>query len=162
MKTTITKSQKRLFILLAIVASYAVYDLLTSEPKNKKPATDKAVQSVDAQKAQDPSSAVSNVQSIPVNFPATGWKRDPFRRDKENISRANLNKVIESLLSQRPGNLHLTAISKNGNQSYALINDQILSVGEIIDGYRVAEIRAANVVLKKNDHSFTLVLPEEE
>lgn len=161
MKTAITKSQKRLFILLAVVASYAVYDLLTSEPKNRKSGTDKAVQSA-TQNTQDPSSAVSNARSIPVDFPATGWKRDPFRRDKENISRDNLNKVIEFLMSQRPGNLHLTAISKNGNQSYALINDQILSVGEIINGYRVVDIRAANVVLKKNDLSFTLVLPEDE
>ena len=161
MKTAITKSQKRLFILLAVVASYAVYDLLTSEPKNRKSGTDKAVQSA-TQNTQDPSSAVSKARSIPVDFPATGWKRDPFRRDKENISRDNLNKVIESLMSQRPGILHLTAISKNGNQSYALINVQILSVGEIINGYRVVDIRAANVVLKKNDHSFTLVLPEDE
>lgn len=161
MKTTITKSQKRLFVVLAIVASYAAYDLVTAEPRNKKTAPEN-VSETNGNQAQETISAVSNAATVSVSFPLSGWRRDPFRKEKESFSGLSLHKVVESFLTKAPAPMYLTAISQNGARSYALINDQILSVGEKINGYKIVEIGAAKVVLRKNEHSFTLTLPDEE
>lgn len=159
--TTLNKSQKRLFVVLALVASYAVYDLATGKPKQVKSAVENTSSSETTKPEQASLTGASGQTSIPVNFPISEWRRDPFRKQKE-ITSQNLNKAIESLLVSKPGNLHLTAISKKGNKSYALINEQILTEGEALNGYRVVAIQANQVILRKNDFSFTLTLPEDE
>ncbi|MBL7996804.1 hypothetical protein JNM05_15665 [bacterium] len=162
-KTAITKSQKRLFIVLAIVASYAVFDLATAEPKQKKAVNPASPNTPAAEAEQAPASIVSqDQQAVHVNFPASEWKRDPFRKQAEKWTAFGLDRVVETLLAPKLGNLHLTAVSKSGNKSYAIINDHIVSVGELMNGYKIVDINATQVILKKNDHSFTLTLPDDE
>lgn len=150
-------------MLLAIVGAYAVYDLSTAKPKPVK-FTDEATSKTKTDQTEPISeSAISNVRStVQVSFPVSEWRRDPFRRQVERMTSFNLNKVVETILVPKLGNLHLTAISQNGNKSYALINDQILTLGEVMNGFKIVDIQATQVILKKNDFSFTLTLPEED
>lgn len=157
-----TKSQKRLFLILAIVVSYAVYDLLTAQPKTKIASKQNSSQT-DESKLGDSGSSTAVVQSVvPVSFPVSEWRRDPFRKKVVNPDPFNLSQVMGTILVPKLGNLRLTAISRNGNKSYALINDQIVSIGESMNGYKVVDIQSNQVILKKNDFSFTLTLPEDD
>jgi hypothetical protein len=157
----VSKSQKRLFIVLGLVAAYAVYDLTTS----KKPAEPASPQ------AETRPAAVAEAALIPVEAPVrprpitatfTAWKRDPFRGQISTGSRVNLEKVVESLLIPKMANFNLTAISKKGQSSFALINDQVVGVGDQINGFRVIEIRHDKVILQKNNFTFNVSLPDDE
>lgn len=48
-----------------------------------------------------------------------------------------------------------------GKRGYAFINDEIVSLGDIIADYKVMEVQKNRVLLKKGTESFYLVLPEE-
>jgi hypothetical protein len=59
-------------------------------------------------------------------------------------------------------NLMLKGVSiGKGRKSYAFINDEIVSVGDIIYGYKVTEVEKNKVLLQRGPESFYLVLPEE-
>ena len=73
----------------------------------------------------------------------------------------NVGKMIETMLMPKMANFELTAISRSGRQSFAVINDEIVGIGESVNGFRVIEILNNAVVLKKNDYSFTITLPDE-
>jgi type II secretory pathway component PulC len=154
----ISKSQKRLFLLLGIVAAYAAYDLSTAKARPAR--TER--ESIPAEtKTGAQIETVVNTQAQTV-FPSYDWRRDPFR--KNLIEKVVVHTIPSAPSDYAPGNahLHLTAISLSGARSYALINDQILSVGESVNGYKVTEIQSAKVVLNKNGYSFTLTLPEDQ
>lgn len=46
-------------------------------------------------------------------------------------------------------------------RNYALINDEIVGVGDVISGYEVMEVQRTKVLLKKGLETFYLTLPEE-
>ena len=77
------------------------------------------------------------------------WGRDPF-------SFANPKKI-------RTGrNLSLKGISLNEKgRGYAFINDEIVTVGDTISGYKVIEVKRDKVLLRKGEDSFYLGMPEE-
>lgn len=162
MAKPITKSQKRLFILLGLVAAYAVYDLTTGK---KETTTDKK-KSSDVQTAGIADSTIDVIESVmrprPLAASFGSWKRDPFRGQVSTGSRVNFEKVMESLLIPKMANFNLTAISRRGDASFALINDQVLGVGDQINGFRVIEIRSDKVVLQKNNFTFNVSLPDDE
>jgi len=160
LKQRITKSQKRLFVLLGLLAAYAIYDFATAKPKSK---SDKTVQNTQTEIQPEPGTMTQVVaSSVSPVIVFASWRRDPFRRNIEISSKMNLGKMVESLLIPKLGNFNLTAISRKGNKSYALINDQIVSIGDTVNGFRLVEIQSTKVILKKNDFTFTLSLPEEE
>lgn len=159
---TVSKSQKRLLVVLAIVAAYAMYDLTTPSSKSHK---------IESRPTEHPGSEVvgttaggstESTQTIQETAIPAMWRRDPFRRFSDISAATMVGQALQTILLPKLAGLHVTAISRDGEEAYALINDDILSVGESIQGYRVVEIRAAEVVLKKNDATFTLTLPEEE
>jgi hypothetical protein len=54
--------------------------------------------------------------------------------------------------------LVLNAISYNNGNSVVMINQKILSAGDMIEGYKVIRIEPTRVVLTKGDESKTLNL----
>lgn len=159
MSKPMSKSQKRLLIILALMASYAVYDRATARPKPMSPP--KEIVATGTITVPDQASGVRSVNPRPVTV-VTGWRRDPFRKYPEAASASFIGKALQKILLPKLTDLELTAISHDGRQAYALINDQIVTAGESIHGYRVVDIRSTDVVLKKDDFTFTLSLPEEE
>jgi hypothetical protein len=82
----------------------------------------------------------------PKVLPPETWGADPFVRDWVMV-----NELV---------NLKLKAITLGGERPYALINDQILQVGDEISGKRVAKIESDNVTLEQGGRTFTLLLGE--
>lgn len=74
------------------------------------------------------------------------WSSDPFVRDW--------------MLTNELANLNLKAITIGGSGSFALINDQILQEGDIINGKQIISIEPDNVVLEQGGRTFTLLLGE--
>ncbi len=81
----------------------------------------------------------------PAKRPET-WGGDPFVRDW----------VMTSELAE----MNLSAITIGGDKAYALINNQILEVGDQISGKRIIEIQDEQVVLEQGGRTFTLLLGE--
>jgi len=77
------------------------------------------------------------------------WGRDPF-------SLANSKKVYKGR------NLSLKGVSLDENgKGYVFINDEIVTVGDTISGYKVIEVKRDKVLLRKGEDSFYLGMPEE-
>jgi len=79
------------------------------------------------------------------------WGRDPFYspEKKEVVYKENV--------------LSLKGISiGKDKEGFAFINNQIVTVGDIIGGYKVVEIEQDKVLLKKGGEKFYLTLPEEK
>lgn len=74
------------------------------------------------------------------------WGSDPFVRDW--------------MLVNELASLSLKAITLGGDQSYALINDQILQEGDEISGKRIVRIESDKVTLEQGGRTFTLLLGE--
>ncbi len=82
----------------------------------------------------------------PKVLPPETWGTDPFVRDWVMVNEL--------------ANLRLKAITLGGERPYALINDQILQIGDEISGKRVANIESDNVTLEQGGRTFTLLLGE--
>ncbi len=77
------------------------------------------------------------------------WGRDPFSRvaGKEMFTSATLE-------------LNGISFARN-KKSYVMINGEILTVGDMIFDYTVAEINKDRVLITRGDESFYLALPQE-
>jgi len=77
------------------------------------------------------------------------WGRDPFFFTK-------IKKVYKS------NTLVLKGISLGADgRGYAFINDKIVTVGEVINGYKVIEISKNKILLNKGGNNFYLGMAEE-
>ncbi len=74
------------------------------------------------------------------------WGRDPFFMD--------LNNLIE----QNMGDLTLNGIVSDKDNPYAIVNNDIVKLGDKINGMVVIEINEKNVVLEENGQKHTLEL----
>ena len=115
----------------------------------------KAAQSAAAAKVAKPAPAAKDASAKPAE--ATGaltpkvlrpetWVSDPFVRDWVMVNEL--------------ANLKLKAITLGGDHPYALINDQILQIGDEISGKKVVNIESDNVTLEQGGRTFTLLLGE--
>jgi hypothetical protein len=144
----LNKSQKRLFIILGLVLSYAVIDVIINMNQYKslyfgsgRESGQSANSLVKPKQKQD---IGTDIQSIEFD-----WKRDPFKSDRVLVknSRKKLSKA------QR---LFLNAITYSGSNSLVIINDQILRTGDKIGGYTVQKIYNDKVKLTKFGHTLFL------
>jgi len=101
-----------------------------------------------AVKAAEPEAPAPDNVSAMATAPAQpeSWGSDPFVRDW--------------MLVNELANLSLKAITLGGEQSYALINDQILQEGDQISGKRIVRIESDKVTLEQGGRTFTLLLGE--
>lgn len=60
--------------------------------------------------------------------------------------------------SRRQGPFHLTGISRSGSDWTAIINNELVRVGETVNGAEVKEIRAQEVILDFKGQALTLSL----
>jgi hypothetical protein len=94
--------------------------------------------------------AVAPLTQRDANAPAVSepivWGSDPFVRDW--------------MLMSEVANLNLRAITVTSSGASALINDQIVQVGDLISGKRVVSIEQDRVTLEQGGRTFTLTLGE--
>lgn len=108
-----------------------------------------------AMQSREDASSIPEDVTLPQNTPQkivipleedVVWGSDPFVRDW--------------VLSTEVANLNLRAITITTTGASALINDQILQVGDEISNKRVVEIKEDQVTLEQGGRTFTLTLGE--
>jgi len=143
----LTKSQKRLFIVLAIILSYAVTDFFINKEHYIR------FYFTENGKTGEPGTPLVNEKTQIVNSPETKirleWKRNPFREIGKNPA-AKIKKP-----SAGP-KLVLQAITCSDKNSFVMINDLILKEGEFIAGYQISKIFPNRVRLTENGKSLYL------
>ncbi len=145
----ITKSQKRLLILLGIVLAYAIFDFTSNMDTYLAVYAGKKVVAKTKEKA---SSADKPKQTSVKRQTAylEKWGRDPFYK------RVVQKKSKQVKRKKRAIHFILQAISMKDNNSIAIINDKIVKLGDIISGYTLKKIKKKRVVL--SDGKKTLIL----
>ena len=147
----VTKSQKRLFIVLGIVVAYAAYDFVSNkEDYDKMYAGKKEV--VVKTNPNDKLLIKAVQQTRQINDIDMDFKRDPFFRDDID------KKIIKYKRHSKPkaSALKLQAITYSGDNSFVMINDLILTKGEMVEGYIIEQIEKTRVRLTKNGKSIYL------
>ncbi len=80
------------------------------------------------------------------------WRRDPFIG-------AFTEDLLDSLgFHQKVQPYVLKAISWKNNEAYVLINDNILKVGDTVDGLTLVAVDGNRVICEKNRRKFSLIL----
>ena len=149
--------RQRILVLLGIaVAVLALYTFAFRPQPELKGVSAAAAEATGAKaKAVQPAPTATDTAAKPAEItgaltpkvlPPETWGADPFVRDWVMV-----NELV---------NLKLKAITLGGERPYALINDQILQVGDEISGKRVAKIESDNVTLEQGGRTFTLLLGE--
>jgi hypothetical protein len=147
--------RQRILILLGIaVAVLALYTFVLRPQPELKGMSAAATEATGA-KAVQPAPSATDAAAKPAAatgaltprvLPPETWGADPFVRDWVMVNEL--------------ANLRLKAITLGGDRPYALINDQILQIGDEISGKRVAKIESDNVTLEQGGRTFTLLLGE--
>jgi len=148
----VTKSQKRLFIILGLVVAYAIYDFSSNADTYKR------FYSTDEESYYE--EPIDNSVSLPeqtedakteVHYNAE-WGRDPFYISGYSKGKTSKKKSRKSI------KLSLHAISYNGDSYVALINNKIIKKGDMIAGYTVNKITDAAVYLSSEKKKIVLKL----
>ncbi len=145
---SLTPGQKRLFILLAIVLAYAIFDFVKNKDQylgfygKKETAEVKAERS-----AQADSLRTALVRRVYQK----GWGGDPFyvKLPPRKVKKRPVRKART---------FRLKAISFSGESAVAMINNQIVTVGDWIGGYKVLKIEPGRVILGKGSEAKVLTL----
>jgi len=149
--------RQRILILLGIaVAVLALYTFVLRPQPELKGVSAAAAEATGAKTgAVQPAPTATDAAAKPAAatgaltpkvLPPETWGADPFVRDWVMVNEL--------------ANLRLKAITLGGDRPYALINDQILQIGDEISGKRVAKIESDNVTLEQGGRTFTLLLGE--
>lgn len=165
----LTKSQKVIFAILAVVALYAVYDLILapSKPKDVKAR-------VEADNRQAMKELVSSTTArIPLTvLPAkydhlikraeTGWAKNPFI-ERTKYNELVLNRAGEGTAAKKVQFVYSGYVDL-GSQKIAIINQVDYSIDEHLetDGYILRKVLPNKVVIedKKTRHRFDVHLQE--
>lgn len=151
---------------VALVAALAVVLMMNLGKKKPRPAVrPSSVQVAETAPAAVPYNGPGNLGQPAVEIPALSdaksklqkeraskpWGRDPFVRVK----------TLEA--GSRTSSLELKGISiGQDKKGFALINQDIVRVGDKIEGCEVLAIEKNRVLLQKNGQNFYLKLPEEQ
>jgi len=149
--------RQRILVLLGIaVAVLALYTfVLRPQPEIRRLSAAAAEATGAKVKAVQPAPTAKDAAARPADaagaltpkvLPPETWGTDPFVRDWVMVNEL--------------ANLKLKAITLGGESPYALINDQILQVGDEISGKRIAGIESDYVTLEQGGRTFTLLLGE--
>jgi len=150
--SSLTKGQKRLLIVLAVVLAYGIFDVVSNKDsyfsyyKGKK----------NERKIEQSNMVASNVAEIKKTSATNAaylqaWGDDPFYNQRY-VRRA------ATVRAQSEVQLNLKAISYGNESSVVMINDRILTVGDVIHGYRITRIDPTRVLLIKDGENKILTI----
>ena len=145
----INKSQKRLLIILGIILVCTILDIIIN-PENY---TYYFGGEGEEQPFVEDSSFTVNVETkIEKTSYNKNWNKDPFS-PAVTVYRRSVSTKAGSLWQ-----LHLKAISYGGKKSAAIINGNILKIGDKILGYRIEQIKPDTVIVSRGKSKFKLTL----
>jgi hypothetical protein len=150
--SSLTKGQKRLLVVLAIVVAYGIFDVISNKDSyfgyyggNKKEKKIKPANVVDVNIPE-----IKKVSNRNAKYLRT-WGDDPFYNQRF------VRRKISHVPVQTKVQLNLKAISY-GENSVVMINDRVLMVGDVIEGYQIKKIEPGRVLLSKGSENKTLIL----
>ena len=155
------KQQKQYIMLGGLVLVLAVVVIFNFRPAPKKTVSGGSTAPQPAEAIKPPTRQVISTPSVAealatpkereeqMAIAEKDWGLDPFYHalSKDVYTGSNLMLKGVSIGKDKPG--------------YAFINDEIVSLGDIIYGYKVAEVQKNKVLLERGPESFYLVLPEQ-
>jgi hypothetical protein len=145
------KRQKNLVILLVVVIVIAAIDfVINMDDYLGFYGSDKEKTPVEVAKAKV--SEKSNTKSVFQHASAKEWGSDPFYDPANEVVKRVVKPQVKVIT------LTLKAISFSENMSVAMINNQVLSEGDTIEGYTVQKIELKQVTLIKDGQTKTLKL----
>lgn len=160
--------QKILLGILIIAGGYLLFDTfvrdksdtrtqenaqVTTTAKQPKPG---AAKQDNAPKTQV---ATAGTENWFPNFSQNSWGRDPFfypaRQKQVEINAGAASNVVENLAGSQ---FRLTGISRRGNDAFVIINNEVLKIGDVLEGARLLEIHSNSVVMENNSEKFVVAL----
>ncbi|MCM8778339.1 MAG: hypothetical protein NC898_03740 [Candidatus Omnitrophica bacterium] len=90
-------------------------------------------------------------KELEVYFAQLGLARNPFILD------GKISKWKETMEEKREG-LHLSAIVWDEIKPLAIINNQVVSVGENLENYEIISIEKDKVIVKKGEETIALTI----
>lgn len=157
------KQKQQLAVLAVLILVLVVFLVNTFMPKKKS-----AVPRVAAASASD-----NPVLNPPVTPALSASKADVGAKAsseelKTQQDKANMDWGMDPFFHSADKDVHqgsslaLKGISiGKGRRRYATINDQIVTIGDTLFGYRVEEIDRTRVLLKRGSERYYLVFPEQ-
>ena len=151
------KKRIELIITVALIVIFIfvlAVNLKPKKPKQKLPPSPKVSEkerSVPIPKKKIEKILRASPQEIEKqkNRAQLSWGRDPF------FSSFLVKKEVPKTTP-----LHLKGITiGKDKKGYAFINDEIVTIGDTIEGYQVIEIQKNKVILKRDNELFYLTLP---
>jgi len=139
-KPKLTKSQKILFIVLAIVLAYAIFDFITHKETYIGFYSGETGSSAEIDSSMQKANLDSTVDVLKMKL-TSHWGEDPFFVEPRPVVKKSSRK------KKREPIFILKAISFRPEGSVALINDRIIKEGDVIQGYKVIKISEKSVIL---------------
>lgn len=148
---SLSKGQKRLLFVLAIVMAYGIFDVVSNKDRYfsyygaRKPNKIQPNDAVNINVAEIQKTSNVNAKYLHA------WGDDPFYNQRFVHRRV----VRQRIPTETP--LNLKAISY-GENSVVMINDRVLMVGDVIQGYQIKRIEPRRVILSKGSETKILTL----
>ncbi len=148
--------QKREKILLGMMGAAVAIFLLNQFVLSKKPPVKSPALVKKPSMVGDVNQFVRKVSIPKMTNPrvfkiAGRWKRDPFIG-------AFTATLLDSMGFKKPQLYVLKAISWKNGEAYVLINDDIIKVGESLNGLKVLRVDGNRAICEKNLRRFSLIL----
>ncbi len=148
--------------VLVVMLLYLLYDYGVIFPKET---TELAQEIEDLTERKDEVDDIAEYAALMV-MPEIKWDKnwgaDPFfyTKQKKESGEGGLLGIFGSTNDGARVNFDLNGISWLGNSGYALINESILSEGDVIGGYTIEKIAINHVILKQGLKTVRLTLNE--
>ena len=144
------KRERNLLIVLGIIVLAGAIDFAINTDDYLKyyGSTDKKVEVKTEKKIQ--TNQIIDDQNKFTKYET--WGRDPFYDPSTMVKRTVYKPKVQEVI------LDLKAISFSEGKSVAMINSQIVTVGDVVEGYTVKSIEPKQVIIEKDGQTKTLKL----
>lgn len=152
--SSLTKGQKRLLIVMAVVLAYGIFDVITNKDSYfSYYSTKKKDPKINQTNVVNPNTPDVKKSSIRNAKYLQTWGEDPFYNQRFVRRQSSGPVIIQSEVQ-----LNLKAISYSGTNSVVMINDRVLMAGDVIEGFKVVKIEPSRVTLSKDGENKILTL----
>lgn len=152
------KQQQQLLILGVLVVVLGTVIFFQFRPRKKRR------RAVVAAATKEIKAAAVSTRNKPQATPARATAQEIKAQKDRSVLDWGIDPFFHVVSSEvyHGSNLLLKGISVRRNtNSYAIINTEIVTVGDYVYGYEVEDIATNKVLLKRGMESFYLVMPEE-
>jgi len=160
--------QKILLGILIIAGGYLIFDTFVLDKEDPRTqdntemtTTTKQPKAATGKQESDPEAemAAYGAENWFPNFSQNSWGRDPFfypaRQKQVELNSGAANNVVENLAGSQ---FRLTGISRRGSDAFVIVNNEVLKIGDVLEGARLLEIHSNSVVMENNGEKFVVAL----